>query len=817
MSIAPVSCRRVLITGKPYMELEQRSRWMERGQWPCSWISLPAASARPFIAAYRCRFSLDKSETLRLHVTADERYELYVDGALVGRGPERGDDENWFFETFDIDLAAGQHRLVARVWSLGTDAPFAQISVRHGLLIAAGNARESLIGTGVATWEGKRLCGYALNGSELTWATGANETVTASDFGWGFERGEGECWEAVEKVEIGVNKPAYLDWMPREVHLLRPATLLPMRSDFAPAPLARHLDAVPDNTDTPQVLAKHDLTEERREWQAWLNGGRLVIPPHTARRVILDLCDYRCAYPALTVSGGHGAKLRLFWAEGLYEAPDGATRIWTFGKGHRDVVEGKLFRGAGDIFLPDGQPDRRFATLWWRAGRYIELRVQTANEALSLESLQLEETGYPLAPTSEFAASDSRLADAMPPMIRVMQMCMHETYMDCPYYEQMMYIGDTRLEVLATYVLTNDDRMPRKALQMFDASRRASTVGLTLSRWPVRHNQVIPPFSLWWLGMVHDFAMWRGDPGFVRSMMPGVHAVVDAFDGWMGESGLLEPPPGWNFTDWALPWRSWDPPRAPAAGMPPAADRAPSGILNWQLVYSLSKVAELEEWLGEPERASRARRRARELAERTDAAFWDAARGLYADDLDRTSFSEHAQCIALLSGHLPAHRLDQLRKGLLNDASLVRATVYFAHYLFEAYRVLDAMDAMLAQLTLWFGFSAQGLHTTPEAPEPTRSDCHAWGAHPLYHYHSTILGVKPARFGFDSVKIEPRLGALSWARGATPHPRGIIRTEFRRSGSNMSWKVSLPDGVEGILVLNGRNIILMQGSMEGMA
>ena len=805
------------IVDKPYRELKPASRWMERGRWPCSWISIPDAAIRPLIAAYRCRFALDKAETLRLHVTADERYELYVDGVRVGRGPERGDDENWFFETYDVALTAGSHLLVARVWALGTHAPFAQTSARHGLLVATGGARDTLVGTGLAAWEGRRLGGYAFTGSELTWATGDNETVTAAECGWGFERGEGAGWGAVDKVETGANQPAYLDWIPEGTHLLRPAVLPPMRSERAQAPVARHLDAAPGDANTPLVLAAQDLAVERRHWQAWLDGGTVVIPPHTSRRVILDLCDYRCAYPALTVSGGRGATLRLHWAEALYEAPAEAASIWKFSKGHRDVVEGKLFRGAGDTFLPDGQPGRRFAPLWWRAGRYLEFRVQTAADALTLECLELEETGYPLALAAEFTASDARLAEAIPPMIRALQMCMHETYMDCPYYEQMMYIGDTRLEVLTTYTLTADDRMPRKALQMFDASRRASTLGLTLSRWPVRHNQVIPPFSLWWLGMIHDFALWRGDAGFVRSLMPGAHAVVDAFERWTGKDGLLGPAPGWNFVDWALPWRSWEPAHAPAAGMPPEADRAPSGILNWQLAYSLHRMAELEEWLGEPERAARDRRRAHELAVRTDAAFWDPGRGLYADDLAKTSFSEHAQCLALLSGHLPAHRISQLGHGLLNDPSLVRATVYFSHYLFEAYRVLDAMDALLARLELWFSFRSQGLHTTPEAPEPTRSDCHAWGAHPLYHYHASILGVRPAALGFGSARIEPRLGCLAWARGATPHPRGLIETEFRRDGHDTRWRIALPEGIDGVLLINGRETLLHAGAQEGRA
>ncbi len=812
MPVPLVQCRRIFAPAVPYHEQETASRWNLRGRWPCSWISLPQAASRPLVAAYRCRFALAQATTWRLHVTADERYELYADGVRIGRGPERGDDEHWFFETYEITWPVGAHQLVARVWSLGQQAPHAQTTVRHGLLVAGDGPHDALIGTGMAAWEGKRLGGYEFTGPGITWGTGANETVTAAAFAWGFERGEGDGWEAVETVEPGFGRLPFMDWAPHLVHLLRPGMLPAMRSDPAPVPMVRQVNAAAADAESIPVLAVQDLAAERRAWQAWLAGGRLVMPPRTARRAILDLDDYRCAYPALTVSGGRGARIHIFWAEGLYDPVQGID------KGNRDTIEGKQFKGAGDTFLPDGAAGRVFSTLWWRAGRYVELRIETADEALTLERLELEETGYPLMPAAEFAAADPRLAAAVPPMLRGLQMCMHETYMDCPYYEQLMYIGDTRLEALTTYVLTIDDRLPRKALQLFDASRRTSTNGLTASRWPARMNQVIPPFSLWWLGMIHDYAWWRGDLAFVRSLMPGVHGVLDAFAGWMGQDGLLGPVPGWLFTDWTLGWRSWQPPQAPTAGVPPGADRAPSGILNWQLVYTLDRVAELEAWLGEPERAAYCRRRAQELAGATDAAFWDDTRGLYADTLEKDAFSEHAQCLALLSNHLPASRRDALRRGLLNDPALERATVYFAHYLFEAYRVLDATDNMLSRMALWFEFGAQGFRTTPEEPEPARSDCHAWGAHPLYHYHASILGVRPADFGFATVRVEPRLGSLAWARGRTPHPRGMIETEFQRTAAGtMAWRVTLPAGVAGQLHLNGNDIPLHGGNQTGTA
>jgi hypothetical protein len=235
-------------------------------------------------------------------------------------------------------------------------------------------------------------------------------------------------------------------------------------------------------------------------------------------------------------------------------------------------------------------------------------------------------------------------------------MCAHETYMDCPYWEQLMYVGDTRLQALVTYTLTRDDRLPRTALRHFDASRLPS--GLTQSRFPSRVTQVITPFALWWVVMVHDYALWRDDPALVRELLPGVRAVIDGFGRFRNAAGLIEAPAGWNFMDWVPEWPS---------GVPPEGELGVSGPVNWLYVYALERAAQLEEWHGEPELAARARRLATALAADLDVALWDERRGLLADDLAHAHFSEHSQCLALLSGHLPAGRRAPIAQGLLAD------------------------------------------------------------------------------------------------------------------------------------------------------
>src|SRR3954467_1575194 len=122
---------RVLLDSEPFADLPEENSLWGRGRWPAEWIApTPHASLEPQAFAWRHRFTIDQARTLRIHVSADERYELFLDGERIGRGPERGDLDHWFFESHDLELKAGAHTLVARTWWLGPQgpAPIAQFS-----------------------------------------------------------------------------------------------------------------------------------------------------------------------------------------------------------------------------------------------------------------------------------------------------------------------------------------------------------------------------------------------------------------------------------------------------------------------------------------------------------------------------------------------------------------------------------------------------------------------------------------------------------------------------------------------------------------
>lgn len=772
------------------------------GNWASKWVEHPLKPSAPYVMAFRCFFELEQDRTMRIHVSGDERYELFLDGERIGRGPERGDLNHWFFETYDWNLKAGRHVVVARVTVFGfEETNFAQFSIHPGFwLMPHAQDELPLLATGIAPWHCKVLGGYGFTSKLCRWGADPQLVIQGNQFDWGFERGEGSGWTEVGMGRFGVAQGQSNENDPRD-HPLTPAILPAMFEQPWRRGWVRHVEEMPlSQTHAVPVLASHHLPEEGHAWQALASGhGAVTLPPHTRRRIILDLEDYVCAHVELVTSQGAGGFVRIHWQEALYSD----SQKW--GKGNRDEIEGKFFNtiwnntdGVGDIFHPDGKPGRKFETLWWRTGRYVEILAEAGNHPLVLEKLFFHETHYPVEMESRLDMADEKLHRIVPITKRVLQMCSHETFMDCPYYEQLMYVGDTRIECLTTYAIQRDDRLPRKALQLFDWSRTPD--GLTASRYPSKIRQIIPPFSLWWVCMVWDHVLWRGDRELARSLRSGVHSVLNHFSALFDGSGLARSPEGWNYVDWVDGREGWK------AGVPPHSTPGHvSGLVNWQLLLAFQAAEKLEGWCGEPELAELYHRCAAELFSSLWRTCWDGEAGLFQDAPGIKSYSEHSQFMAVLSGLMNRVESAHLLMTMGHHPDITPTSTYFDYYHLETVGQFGLMDLFHRRLGRWHEMVDLGFKTTYEngSPDTVRSDCHAWGAHPLLHFLTTILGIKPDAPGFSKVRIRPNLGLMPWAKGSIVHPMGEVSVDFYQAEGRILGQVSLPPETPGVLEVNG--------------
>lgn len=752
---------------------QQISRSLLEHRWKAHWISYPGGPQREFaVFRFRKSFSLDSVPAhFTIHASGDNRYELFVNGARVLEGPARGDLDHWRFETMDIAalLHPGKNVLAAVAWNFAELAPQAQMSDQAGFILQGDGDAEAMADTD-KSWQSFRDLSEEMIpvGAKTNYAytvVGPGESVDGARYPWGWETGDFDdaAWKAA--IEISPGAPRAIQDSPSRWMLV-----------------ARN---IPLMEETPQRVTRIVRTRDVEASPEFLQGRAPVsIAAQSHAVILMDQAFLTTGYPELVTSGGRGAEITLTYAESLWKGRD---------KGNRNDTEGKEIKGYQDRFLPDGGEGRIFRPLWWRTFRYIQLDIQTHSEPLVLDDFRSSFTAYPFSVRASFASDDPTLSKMWEVGWRTARLCAHETYMDCPYYEQLQYAGDTRIQALLSLYMTGDDRLVKNAIELLNDSRTPD--GLTQSRYPSALPQYIPPFSLLWIGMMHDLWWYHGDAEFLRHFQPGMNDVLGWFESRLAPSGLLGRLEWWDFADWNKDF---------ADGVPPQDANGQSAILSLQFALALKDAADMEYAFGNAVSAAHHRELANKIIQDVRKTCWDPGRQLIADTPARTHFSQHSNVLAVLAGAVPTTESRKVMKNVLSDKSLTQCSYYFRFYLFRALKRAGLGDEYLQQLGPWRKMLDLGLTTWAETPEPTRSDCHAWSAHPNFDLLATVAGIESSAAGFSKVWIEPHLGQLQHLQATLPHPSGEIKVAYVRKGSGLVADVTLPGRLTGWFAWHGK-------------
>ena len=151
---------------------------------------------------------------------------------------------------------------------------------------------------------------------------------------------------------------------------------------------------------------------------------------------------------------------------------------------------------------------------------------------------------------------------------------------------------------------------------------------------------------------------------------------------------------------------------------------------------------------------------------------------------------------------------------LLQDLSLTETTLYFRHYLFEAYYQTGRIERIREGFAFWNQLIDKGLLTPVERHEPSRSDCHAWSSHPLFHLWGSLLGIRPQAPGFREISIKPQIADLGNVQAKMPHPKGSIHYRQIVDASRISITVRAPESLSGQLRWHGKSYPLERGELN---
>jgi alpha-L-rhamnosidase len=805
----------------------------ERARWKAEWITAAGAPQRDEVVLH-FRKVIDVGATAPgkfvVEVSADNQYVFFVNGKRVGIGPSKSDLSHWRYERFDIGLylKAGKNVLAATVWNFGTHAAISQMSDRVGFLVHGADEAERAADTD-ASWDVEVEKGITTLRAELPgfyYAAEPAERLDAEKFDWDWNNetvGKNSGWTKAVTLGRGA---------------LRGERDAPNNWQLVTDPLP------------PMEMKEVASGKTVRTEGNWLPGNTAItVAARSKASFLLDHGELVTGYPELSVTGGAGSRIRLTYAEALYDA-EGQ-------KGNRNEIQGKHILGLADEFLlgeevesagvkvsatteggsagktPAPPREAEFMPLGWRTWRYLQIDVETLGNPVRIEGLKTWFTAYPFEEKGYFRADDETLKKIWEIGWRTARLDAHDTYMDTPYWERLQYIGDTRIQALVSYAVAGDDRLARQAIIAFNHSRIPD--GLTQSRYPSSLVQMIPTFSLMWVGMVYDFWNYRGDDEFVRAQLPGIRTVLDWFMARQRKDGLLGKIPWWPFVDWGKDFKD---------GVPEQGEDGGSSVITLQFVEALRYGAEMEAAYGDKHVAEIYRVAADDAVAGIWKSCWNQKYGLLADTPSQDHFSQHANILGAWLDVIPREKQQEALNKILSASDKVYeadgpvaaltkaekyvpvfsaagpvpemtlATYYFRFYLARAVEHAGMGERYLYLLAPWQRMVELGLTTWAESPEPTRSDSHAWSAHPNFDLLKIVAGIQAASAGFAKVRIEPHLGVLKSLEAGMPTPRGMVEVSYARSGEGLEADVTLPVGVTGELEWQGTVVELHGGKQR---
>lgn len=501
-------------------EWEDKAKWI----WTHNWKGEDDNRVGGFIYFRKSFYINDIFNKAVIKVSADSRYRLFINGQSVAVGPCKGDRFTWYYETIDISqyLKSGKNVIAIKVLRYSNDfggngnlsvyrSPLPGFCLSCEINDVDENVIEQIYTDN--SWKCMKDDSTYIAQGIYTLFLGIMEEVDGVKvpFGWELLEYNDENWENAISYNIDTDNGILSPWQLTE-------RSIPLMKEEE-----KRLKGVERVIDS--IISKE-------VWNSLIQEGiPITIPPKSKVAVELDAEELTTGFIYLSLAQGKGATIRLLCAESYEGQP--YLVPWLRDKGKRtDSVNGSLY-GDFDVYHVSGNGCEseelleNYEAFWFRTFRYVRVEIETGENQLRLCNLAYRETGYPLEISGEFSSSDYMLNKLWPVSVRTLLRCMHETYEDCPYYEQLQYVMDTRSQILFTYNISGDDRLARKTFYEFHSSILPE--GLTQSRYPSVMAQVIPGFSLYWIYMLHDHMMYYGDAQLIRRYMASIDGVLEYF------------------------------------------------------------------------------------------------------------------------------------------------------------------------------------------------------------------------------------------------------------------------------------------------
>ena len=767
-------------------------------RWNARWIwAADNPQARNSYWLFRRELILnDLPAGARLFLSADTRYQLYINGRFIGRGVPQSAPYLQYYDEREVssDLREGRNCIGVIVNYVG-NIP----DTRGGLLLEMTDESHETILRTDQTWRVVQSNAW----KQDTHMYGSNQRTPYQEMhdgrrlpdSWNQPGFDDSTWEAASIVSgrISPRPPAAGPWsrlVPRDI---------PFMTDKAVHP--ERLESVEECVDLANRARPADLTV------GLSTGGKPV--EHTLVQNAQDLCSdegsttFQCstkhqdgffdgiydpcvvldfgrvitAYPRIELEGVAGGMIDIGYAERLVDGR------------FNNAIEGQF---ADRYTMKEGR--QVYQPFTWKAFRYLKIRLRRCQKPVRVRSLQGVVSTYPYEERGDFESSDQQLNSVWEISRRTIRLCSNEFLMDTPWREQAQWLGDVAAVTLGgIYSCFGDTRLPGKFIRQSGGNQLPSGLLSNISNTAAGGWQgCIPDYSLWWVMGLWNHYLYTGETRWINRFYPVALRILQTHMQYVNEHGLIEDMPYWVFIDWADVDR-----------------RGECTALNAIFHGALEAGRKLAGERGDA-RAARDFRAARtKLAVNFQDRLYDPNRGCFADACVDGAFSqktsEHASMAAIRWGLCDGKTRDEIIRQFYVDKTIehTEAQPFFTSVVLQALDRSGRFDLALEVIRQRWGrrmvdrgatstFEEWGTNGSWRGGEYRgfmRTLSHAWSAHPAEFLIRNLAGIEILEPGCTEVRISPK--QVDFDYDVTfPTPRGPIRVNH-----GGGQEISLPDGV----------------------
>lgn len=529
------------------------------------------------------------------------------------------------------------------------------------------------------------------------------------------------------------------------------------------------------------------------------------------------------------------------------------------------IIDGNLFEGIDDggIFWTRNtrssfryvcrEGHQVFTSHERRGLRYASLTFRNLTRPMKIRHVTHKMATYPVEAKGNFHSSDETLNKIWEVGAYTVRLCMLDTYVDCPTYEQVYWVGDARNSALVNGIAFGafelTDRCVRLTGQSLSpAIKMVIPPHIQTMRAHIATSHVvsgwfdeIPMWTFLWVWMAWEQYMNTGDKAALVDYYADVKECLARCETLLTKRDLFDIPEVWNLVDWA------------AQDLERDGEVVSNTVL---MAQGLDYAAKMADALGHADDKAHHEALAKRLRDAVNQYGWSDEYQGYVDTVrDQTAYEQHQKLSAernvtpdspevfrskqriseptntlvLLCNAVPTERRDAVMKLVLNakDGKFVGSSPWYAAqgkpdeivpvgspwFLFFTLEALfqegKSDDALTILREQWNRMLEKGATTFWEtfpghigSGHWSRSLCHGWSAAPAYFLSTQVLGVKPAEPGYSRVRIAPQPFNLTWAEGVVPTPRGPITVSWKLNASGqLDVQYDAPEGCEVEVVL----------------